>query len=481
MSLTTQPIDNNAGDTGTQAQGQSSVASVAHHHGLATSLRAAKAEEPVIVVGHRNPDNDSICSAVAYAHLKNLLDENTAYVPYRLGPLPHETEYVLSRFGLPFPDVLAHIHTRVRDVMTPNPLQIASMATMREAGELLRRSGIRTLVVHDEKIHYCGIIDTTTFAHLYLSELDNDDLTPHSRLDTLARPVRDFLYQKSLVLEPEDILGVAREQILASELRQAVVLGTDGQAIGIVTRTDLAQTPKRKIILVDHNESSQAVNGILEAEVVGIVDHHRIGDIQTSSPIQFVNLPFGSTASIVALEYERQCVALEPEYAAVLLSAVLTDTVLLKSPTTTPRDHEIAASLAKRAGLDLTTYGREIFEARFAKQDGSVESIVLADSKVFTQGDANFMISAFETVSSESILKKQEEIVAFLDEQVERRGYEFALVLITDIMREGSHFIIAGKARRVEHNFGISFAESNSVWVSGILSRKKQVVPRLLL
>jgi manganese-dependent inorganic pyrophosphatase len=352
---------------------------------------------------------------------------------------------------------------------------------MREAGEKLKQYNIRTLVVHDADGLYRGIIDTTTFANLYLSELDDVDATAQTRFTTLARPVSDFLYHESMVLDSEDILSEAREQVLASTLRQAVVLDDYQRAIGIVTRTDLAHTPRRRIILVDHNESSQAVRGIHEAEVVGVVDHHRIGDIQTTTPIQFINLPYGSTASIVALEYERYDITPEPKYAALLLSAVLTDTILLKSPTTTPGDHRIATFLAKTAGLDINTFGREIFEARFANQDGSVESIVLADSKVFTQGDASFMISAYETVNTESILEKEDEIVAFLDDLVKRNGYEFALVLVTDIMKEGSQFIIAGRTRHVEHSFGISFEESRSVWVPGILSRKKQVAPRLLL
>jgi manganese-dependent inorganic pyrophosphatase len=299
------------------------------------------------------------------------------------------------------------------------------------------------------------------------------------RLATLAQPVSAFLSREAPILEADDILNDARETVLASALRQAIVLDTDGRATGILTRTDLARTPRRRVILVDHNESSQAVSGIGEAEVVEVVDHHRIGDIQTATPIPFINLPLGSTASIVASEYQRHGVAFEPNYAAVLLSALLTDTVLLKSPTTTARDHELAALLAQAAGLELETFGRELFEARFAGQDGSVKGIVSADAKVYERGDASFMISQYETVNMDGILVKEGEIAEFLSGLVQRQGYEFALALITDIMREGSQFIIAGKPQLVEHGFGISFS-GNSVWVPGILSRKKQVAPRLL-
>jgi manganese-dependent inorganic pyrophosphatase len=500
--------------------------------------------EPVIVVGHRNPDNDSICSAVGYARLKSLLDSNTTYVAMRTGPLPPESAYVLDRFGIPHPPVLIHVHSRVRDAMTPQPLQIAEHATMRKAGETLRQHNIRTLVVNNPEGRYAGIIDTTVFANLYLAELDNAradasmTTTTHTqtdtparadadtnftvdpyaaaitqnRLATLAQPVSAFLSRDAPVLEAEDILGDAREIVLASTLRQAVVLDEDGCAVGILTRTDLARTPRRRVILVDHNESSQAVSGIGEAEVVEIVDHHRIGDIQTATPIPFINLPLGSTASIVASEYQRYGVALEPNYAAVLLSALLTDTVLLKSPTTTARDHELAALLARAANLEIETFGRELFEARFAGQDGSVEGIVSADAKVYLHGDSSFMISQYETVNMDDILAKENEIVCFLDGLVKQQGHEFALALITDITREGSQFIIAGKPQLVEHSFNISFGsggndksgsksrnksgsksnsedsdkgterltKGSSVWVPGILSRKKQVAPRLL-
>jgi manganese-dependent inorganic pyrophosphatase len=444
----------------------------------------------------------------------------------RTGPLPPESAYVLDRFGICHPPVLAHVHSRVRDAMTPYPLQITDDATMREAGETLRQHSIRTLVVSDAKGRYAGIIDTTTFANLYLAELDDTTAAEteatstdagtikmeadvetgadvdaaavtvaQKRLATLAQPISAFLSRDAPVLEAEDILSEARETVLASTLRQAIVLDENGRTTGILTRTDLARTPRRRVILVDHNESSQAVSGIGEAEVVEIVDHHRIGDIQTTTPIPFINLPLGSTASIVASEYQRHNVAVEPNYAAVLLSALLTDTVLLKSPTTTARDHELATLLARTADLEIETFGQELFEARFAEQDGSVKGIVSADSKVYLRGDSSFMISQYETVNMDDILAQEDEIADFLGGLVRKQGHEFALALITDIMREGSQFIIAGKPQLVEHAFNINFSKDNkasggnnsggdsggsSVWVPGILSRKKQVTPRLL-
>lgn len=446
---------------------------------MSITTNAPSAREPIVVVGHRNPDNDSISSAVAYAHLKNILNPANEYVAMRLGPLPLESQYVLDRFGLPYPQVLTHLHSRVRDAMTPNPFQVAGSDTMRQAGEVLKQRKIRTLVVHDEAGAYQGIIDTTTFANLYLAEINDVEATVATRFATLERPIRDFITTNAPTLEAEDVLSDIREKVLASELRQAVVLDEDGHTIGILTRTDLARTPRRRVILVDHNEVSQAAPGILEAEVVEVVDHHRIGDIQTTNPIQFINMPLGSSASIVASEYLRHQVTFEPAYAAVLLSALLTDTVLLKSPTTTPRDHELAAILAQAAHLEVETFGRELFEARFSGQDGSVASIVGTDSKVFDRGDARFMISQYETVNMDGILEQEADIIAHLKSLVASQNYEFALLLVTDIMKEGSQFLVAGKPNLIEHSFGISLSD-HSAWVPGILSRKKQVAPRLL-
>jgi manganese-dependent inorganic pyrophosphatase len=445
--------------------------------------------EAIIVVGHRSPDNDSICSAVGYARLKNLLDPAQSYEAMRLGPLPPESAYVLSRFGLPEPAPLKHVHSRVRDVMTSDPLQVNVGAPMRAAAEIFRQNKIRTLVACDGAGLYQGIIDTQTFANLYLAELDEvepnasnpnaSDPNIGTRFATLARPINDFLTTHVPLLDPEDLLSEARERVLASELRQGVVLNASGEAIGIVTRTDLARHPRRKIILVDHNEVSQAVAGIAEAEVIEVVDHHRIGDIQTARPIQFINLPLGSSASIVTSEYLHHGLQPEPAIAAALLSAVLTDTVLLKSPTTTARDRELAALLAQIAALDLDSFGREILEARFAGQDGSVESVIRTDCKEYSTGDSSFTISQYETINTARILARQPEILAYLQDMVDKGKLEFALLLITDITREGSQFLAAGKAQIVEKVFGVSLTDG-SAWVPGVLSRKKQVAPRLL-
>ena len=322
---------------------------------------------PIIVVGHKNPDNDAICAAVAYAHLKNELarrDEAAgrpanSYVPARLGPLPPETAWVLEENGLPVPEIIGHIHARVLDVMTLNPLSIRHDATIMEAGRLLRQHNIRALVVTNDDGTYRGLITTRMIAERYIAATDmleeggaDEAAVANDLIASLGQKVEDVTETDVLVLDKDGLLKEAVEDLMASELREAVVLDADGFAIGIVTRSDVAVRPRRRVILVDHNETRQAVPGIEEAEVVEIIDHHRIGDVMTTSPIKFTNLPVGSSATIVTMEYRRFGIEIPRPIAAVLLSAIMTDTVVLKSPTTTYVDREQVEHLAGILGVD---------------------------------------------------------------------------------------------------------------------------------
>ncbi len=261
---------------------------------------------PIIVVGHRNPDNDSICAAVGYAYLKNELARRAAhggepaqvYVPARLGPLPPESAQVLSDNGLPVPEIIGHVHARVADVMTPDPISIEHDATLLEAGRLLRQCNVRSLVVTNDDGTYRGLITTRMIAERYISSTDmldeggaNSMAVAADLIESLGQKVADITETDVLVLDKEGLLADAVEDLMASALREAVVLDDDGFCIGIVTRTDVATRPKRKVILVDHNETRQAAHGIEEADVVEIIDHHRIADVMTANPIPFINLP----------------------------------------------------------------------------------------------------------------------------------------------------------------------------------------------
>lgn len=431
--------------------------------------------QPILVLGHRNPDNDSICSAIAYAYLKTHVDPKQRYAAVRLGPLPRETRWILDRYNVAAPEVISHLYSRACDVMTEEVVSIRSDASLLDGGLLMREKNIRALVVTDNEGKYRGLFTTRMLAELFISELESS----RTRQETLSECVNNYLDERAFILKPDALLKDVTGDILSASLRQAVVLDDDNYCVGIITRTDLARIPRKRVILVDHNETSQSALGIKEAEVLEIVDHHRIGDIQTTGPIQFINFPLGSTATIITTEFKRHHVPIPKHIAALLLSAVMTDTVLLKSPTCTETDREVADYLSKILDLDVLEFGVALFDSRDADEPPTIEAIVGADAKEFEAGEKTVLIAQYETASPAKILDYKEDLVARLEKLVHDRGYEFALLMITDVIAEGSELLIAGNPRVAERAFGVSFAEG-SVWIPGILSRKKQVVPRIL-
>ena len=534
----------------------------------------------VLVFGHRNPDNDSIASAVAYAHLKNVTDPDDVYVPARLGPVPKESAWVFERFGVALPEPIDHVRTRVRDVMTPDPVTITAEEPMLVAGRLMRERGVRALPVVDADGRAIGLVGERALAARYLDEteiegfgrmpvsveslarvLDGEivagdpaaeiaghvligatepatfatrvkpgdavivgdrlrtqplalesgaallvstngyrpasdvvelarakgaalvvtryDTYTSARLVSLAHAVGDLMDADVLTVGPETLLSEAAEDLFASAQRELVVVDECGVVVGILSRTDVARGARRRVVLVDHNEVAQSAPGIEEASVVEIVDHHRVGDVQSAGPILFLNMPVGSTATIVASRFADKGVEIPPGIAAVLLSAVLTDTVLLKSPTTSELDRSIAEQLGRIAGLQPLDFGMEVFRSRMAGEVFSADAVLGTDAKEFRIGDATVLIAQHETVDAAAVLEHADELRDAMQALGEARGYETVVLMVTDIVREGSHVLASGATRGVERALGISLA-TGSAWMPGVLSRKKQVAAVLV-
>lgn len=448
----------------------------------------------ILVLGHRNPDNDSICSAVGYAHLKNELakksghPENAIYVPARLGPLPPESEWVLKQGKIEPPVPIKSVHARVMDAMTPDPVTISRDATMLEAGKVLRKHNIRSIVVNDDDGQFMGLISTRAIAERYISATDklkeNDPSTTmqvaSSLIDSLSQKVSELMMEDVVIFDEEDLLNEAVDKMMSSDLREGVAIDDAGTAVGIMTRSDVATRPRRRVILVDHNEMRQAALGIEEADILEIIDHHRIADVSTSKPIQFINLPVGSTATIIAIEYKRYGIKIPKGIARVLLSAILTDTVILKSPTTTDTDIEIAEYLADIVGTSVVDFGMKVFKTRGGEAEMSIEELVEADSKEFEVGDDVVLIAQHETVDLDGVMKREDEIRKHMRQIRDARNYAFVLYLVTDILAEGSQFIVEGDPKIVNDAFDIECNPEGGNWMPGILSRKKQVAARIL-
>lgn len=448
----------------------------------------------VLVLGHRNPDNDSISSAIGHAYLREQLakrdgnPDNLIFVPGRLGPLPPESEWILEKNGIDIPMQVPHVHVRVKDVMTEDPISISVDDSMLHAGRLLRKHNIRSLVVVDEDDKFLGLISTRAIAERYISATDmleegqesSSMAVASSLLDSLTQKVGELMATNVLILDEEDLVKDAAADLIASELREGVVLDNAGKAIGIVTRSDVTNAPKRKVILVDHNESRQAAHGIEDADVIEIIDHHRVADVSTSNPIRFLNLPWGSTATIVSYELRKEGFEIPKGIAEVLLSAILTDTVILKSPTTTPIDIDNAEYLCDLIGVDLREFGIQVFRARGGEEGIPIEKLVGADSKEFQVNDSVVLIAQHETVDLEAVMAREDEIRSYMRSLLEEKGYEFVLFLVTDILAEGSQFILEGNPKIVNKAFDIKCDVDGGVWMPGILSRKKQVAARIL-
>lgn len=300
-----------------------------------------------------------------------------------------------------------------------------------------------------------------------------------ARLVNLCHSVGELMDPSPLMVGPDELLAEVAEDLVGGVHREALVVDEEGRLIGLLTRTNLARRSQRKVVLLDHNELSQSAPGVEEAAVVEIVDHHRVGDVQTASPILFLNLPVGSTATIVAERYRELGVTPPTGMAGILLSAVLSDTVLLKSPTTTETDQEVATRLAWQIGVDATEFGLEMFRARSARTAFSAADAVSADLKEYRVGELLIGVAQVETVDAAEYIDRADALREALESLLTSRGLDLAMLLVTDVVREGSEVFAVGKTRVAERALGIDLSQG-SAWMNGVLSRKKQVAGRLL-
>ena len=543
-----------------------------------------KTAHKVVVIGHRNPDTDSICSAIAYAELKNKTSDLVCE-PRRAGKMNQETEFVLKKFGVRPPRMCTDVNPKIRDVDYREMPGIPGSTSLRKAWEIMRDQKIDTLPVTSEEDELQGVItvkdiatanmdlfDTgilaksrtsyrnileTLGATMVVGSEDAECTTGHIRIGTATPEMLESSMEKGDIviltnryesqlcaIEKEASLiiicngakvgrtiqhiaaetGVAimsapcdtyaaaklisqcapisyymtRDDIMKFTLvtpvadvtrvmakvrhRYFPILDADGKYCGMISRRNIINLRKRRIILVDHNEATQAVEGFDQAEILEIIDHHRIGSLETSGPVYFRNQPVGCTATIVTQMYDESGVEIPQKTAGLLLAAILSDTLVFRSPTCTPMDVGAANRLAKIAGVEINEFANEMFEAGEKLDGKTAEEVFLQDFKVFMCGDIRFGVAQGSYMTRKNLQAAEALLQPYLEEARNKQNVEDIYMLLTDVPKEESVVISDGRyaAEVLADGFETQPAEDGSFTLPGVVSRKKQFIPALM-
>ena len=543
-----------------------------------------KAAHKVVVIGHRNPDTDSICSAIAYAELKNKTS-SLVCEPRRAGRMNQETEFVLKKFGVTPPRMCTDVNPKIRDVDFREMPGINGSTSLRKAWEIMRDKQIDTLPITDADNELLGLITVKDIATANMDVFDTGVLaksrtsykniletlggtmvvgdenavctTGHIKIGTATPEMLESAVEKGDIviltnryesqlcaIEKEAslliicngakvgrtiqriaeetgvaIMSVACDSYAAGKLmsqcapisyymtrddivkftlvtpvsdvtrvmtkvrhRYFPVLDENGKYCGMVSRRNIIALRKRRIILVDHNEATQAVEGFDQAEILEIIDHHRIGSLETDGPVYFRNQPVGCTATIVTQMYDENGVTIPQKTAGLLLAAILSDTLVFRSPTCTPIDVNAANRLAKIAGVDINEFANEMFEAGEKLDGKTAEEVFLQDFKVFMCGDIRFGVAQGSYMTRKNLTAAEALLKPYLEEARNKQNVEDIYMLLTDVPKEESVVICNGRyaAEVLSDGFETQPAADASWTLPGVVSRKKQFIPALM-
>lgn len=536
----------------------------------------------VYVSGHRNPDTDSICSAIAYSYLLNATNKYNA-VPVRLGEINRETEYVLKRFGVEHPVLLKTVKQKVEDLNYDKVTVFSKDLTLKTAWFLLKQQNLKSAPILDEHGQLLGLLSTSNIIEGYMDQWDSEVLkkakTPvENVIDTLEANViylneslkvvegdihiaamsgseaKKRIHENDVVIvggdrsddleelisvkpslivltgsltadenivkkceeqgisiistpfntyqtsqqivqaipveyvmikgdiktfSTDDTLDYMKEVMSETRYRGYPVIDLNNRCVGSISRFALLKGLRKKVILVDHNERGQSIPGIEEADILEIVDHHRVADIQTVGPLMFRGEPLGSTATIVTKMFDELDVEMPSHIAGLLLGAVVSDTLLFKSPTCTPVDTKIAKKLAKIAGVDIQEFAMEMFKAGTSLVGKTVDEIFNQDFKKFSFDNLQVGVAQVNSMDIEGFLPYKKDMLDYMNKFAEDNNLEFTLLLLTDIINANSEIFVGGpRPELVEKAFNVQLTECQGTLV-GVISRKKQVVPAI--
>lgn len=415
----------------------------------------------IFVTGHKSPDTDSICSSIAYAKLKQL--QGVDAVAIRAGEINKETAYALSYFKVDAQPLVKDFYVKVSEAVHTEVAPVKVTGSLKDVANWFASHDSDVAPVVDNG-QFVGIIEKDQLADEFIKTVTGEEL---STVKALAHDPEQFF-------KPED-----HGHDIPAEGRFVVV--EKGAYVGMVCADCVAAVEKQPVILVDHNEAKQIIDGIDEAEIVGVVDHHRIGGtLTTSGPISILFRPVGCTATIVTSLYEAAGIDIPKEIAGLLLSAVISDTVLFRSPTCTDADKDAAKKLAAIAGVDIEAYGMEMLKAGANVSDLTPDEIAHNDMKEFTGGGKTFTISQVQVMDTTDLLNQKKVLLSALDKMRESHSYDASFLMITSIIDESTNLIYAGNMDDVVASAFQKDVLDKEVYLPKVMSRKKQVVPPIL-
>ena len=534
----------------------------------------------VFVSGHKNPDSDSICSAIAYANYLFTIGRYNA-VPVRLGKINKETEYILKRFHTEIPVLLKTVKQTVEDLEYDKVTVFSKELTLKTAWSLMKQQNLKSAPVLDDHSQLLGLLSTSNIIEGYMDQWDSqilkeantpienvidtldasilyldkqlktikgeihiaamtgeeaskrvhendvvivggdrDEAIEHlmnkkisliiltgslsiskellqrcadAHMSVISTPFNTFMASQQIIqavpveyvmqkgglttFSTDDTVDYVKEVMSETRYRSYPVIDFMGRVVGSISRYQVLNGMKKKVIQVDHNERSQAIDGIEEAEILEIIDHHRVADIQTVGPVLFRAEPVGSTATIVAKCYKESGVEIPQDMAGLMLGAISSDTLLFKSPTCTPTDTKMAKELAAIAGVDIQEFGMSMFKAGTSLVGKTVEEIFNQDYKKFTFGDLSAGVAQVNTMDIEGFAPYKKDMLDYMEQVAKDNHMEFTMLLLTDVINATSEVLVAGPRKDyVETAFHVELVDQQAS-LPGVISRKKQVVP----
>ena len=544
-----------------------------------------KNQEKIFVIGHKNPDTDSICSAIAYCDIKNRTTQDSKYIAKRAGQINEETEYVLNRFGVQPPGYLSNIGTQVKDMDIRLSPEANKSMSLKNAWDLMQENSIVSLPIREKDGTLEGLITIGDIAKTYMDTTDsyllsrartqyqriaetiggkvvegnghgyfiqgkimvatanpdkmkeyveeNDmiimgnreedhlqaieqnvsciivglgievtekvlklahekdiiiisspyDTFTISRLINQSIPVKYIMKTENLVtFNTEDFTDDIQNEMIKHRHRAFPVIDKKGKCIGTISRRNFLDMHRKKVVLVDHNEKDQAVDNIDKAEIMEIIDHHKLGTLQTMQPISFRNQPVGCTGTIMYQMYGEQKLEIPPKIAGLLCAAIISDTLMFRSPTCTLQDKMAAGALALIADISIEEFAREMFKAGSNLKDKSPEEIFYQDYKKFiAEGDVCFGVGQISSMDADELKEIKERLLPFMVSESGRHGVSRVYFMLTNIMEQSTELLFYGEgSEEMAVNAFKMQPENGTIYLKGVVSRKKQLIPPLM-